>query len=98
MRIAAQDAWSDAKNVRRTGWSRLRLFRRSLKDRTWDTRWLFGVSVALGRICRGIELDPLYVDTAIRRWQSLTGRDAVRISDGKLFRELEAEKEQEDER
>ena len=23
-----------------------------------------------GRICRGIELDPLYVDTAIRRWQN----------------------------
>jgi DNA modification methylase len=51
-----------------------------------------------GRICRGIELDPLYVDTAIRRWQNLTGRDAVRLSDSKLFRELEAEKEQEDER
>jgi DNA modification methylase len=51
-----------------------------------------------GRICRGIELDPLYIDTAIRRWQNLTGRDAVRTSDGKLFRELEAEKEQEDER
>ncbi len=47
-----------------------------------------------GRICRGIELDPLYIDTAIRRWQNLTGRDAVRLSDGKLFREIEAEKEQ----
>jgi DNA modification methylase len=46
-----------------------------------------------GRVCRGIELDPLYVDTAIRRWQNLTGRDAVRISDGKLFRDVEAEKE-----
>jgi DNA modification methylase len=44
-----------------------------------------------GRICRGIELDPLYVDTAIRRWQNLTGQDAVRISDGKLFRDIEAE-------
>ena len=51
-----------------------------------------------GRICRGIELDPLYVDTAIRRWQNLTGRDAVRLADGKLFRALEAEKELEDER
>ena len=49
-----------------------------------------------GRICRGIELDPLYVDTAIRRWQNLTGRDAVRTSDGKLFRELEAQQEQSD--
>jgi DNA modification methylase len=51
-----------------------------------------------GRICRGIELDPLYIDTAIRRWQNLTGHDAVRISDGKSFRELETEREQEDER
>jgi DNA modification methylase len=51
-----------------------------------------------GRICRGIELDPLYVDTAIRRWQNLTGRDAVRKSDGKLFCDIEAEMEQSDER
>jgi len=50
-----------------------------------------------GRICRGVELDHLYVDTAIRRWQNLTGREAVRASDGKRFRELEAEKEQADE-
>jgi DNA modification methylase len=47
-----------------------------------------------GRICRGIELDSLYVDTAIRRWQNLTGQDAVRVKDGKLFREIEAETEQ----
>jgi DNA modification methylase len=46
-----------------------------------------------GRICRGIELDPLYVDTAIRRWQNLSGQDAVRVKDGKLFREIEAETE-----
>jgi DNA modification methylase len=51
-----------------------------------------------GRICRGIELDPLYIDTAIRRWQNLTGSDAIRLSDRKLFREIEAEKEQNDER
>ena len=44
-----------------------------------------------GRICRGIEADPLLVDTAIRRWQNLTGRDTVRSSDGKLFREVESE-------
>ncbi|WP_245284909.1 DNA methyltransferase [Bradyrhizobium sp. th.b2] len=50
-----------------------------------------------GRKCRGIELDPLYVDTAIRRWQNLTGRDAIRISDGKAFREIEAEIGQNDE-
>jgi DNA modification methylase len=50
-----------------------------------------------GRICRGIEFDPLQVDAAIRRWQNLTGRDAVRLSDGKLFREVEAEMEKPDE-
>jgi DNA modification methylase len=47
-----------------------------------------------GRMCRGIELDPLYVDTAMRRYQNLTGQDAVRVKDGKLFREIEAETEQ----
>jgi hypothetical protein len=51
-----------------------------------------------GRIFRGIELDPLYIDTAIRRWQNLTGHDAVRAADGRLFREIEAEKEDADER
>ena len=44
-----------------------------------------------GRICRGIELDPLYVDTSIRRWQNLTGQDAIRVSDGKFFRDIEAD-------
>jgi DNA modification methylase len=46
-----------------------------------------------GRVSRGIELDPIYIDTAIRRWQNLTGRDAVRLSDGRHFREIEAELE-----
>jgi DNA modification methylase len=49
-----------------------------------------------GRLCRAVELDPLYVDTAVRRWQNLTGRDAVRASDGRLFREIEAEMERTD--
>lgn len=29
-----------------------------------------------GRRCYGVELDPLYVDTAIERWQRITGRKA----------------------
>jgi DNA modification methylase len=49
-----------------------------------------------GRLCRAVELDPLYVDTAVRRWQNLTGCDAVRTSDGRLFREIEAEMERTD--
>jgi DNA modification methylase len=31
----------------------------------------------IGRICHGIEIDPLYVDVAIQRWQQLTGESAV---------------------
>jgi DNA modification methylase len=43
-----------------------------------------------GRRCRGIELDPLYVDTAIRRWQKHTGQQAVLVATGQTFAELEA--------
>lgn len=43
-----------------------------------------------GRKCRAIELDPAYVDVAIRRWQQLTGGEAVR-QDGLTFAQAEAE-------
>jgi len=42
-----------------------------------------------GRIARGIELDPRYVDLAIRRWQRKTGRSAVHIHLQCTFDELE---------
>jgi DNA modification methylase len=38
-----------------------------------------------GRVCIGIELDPLYVDATIRRWQSLTGKNAVQAVTGTTF-------------
>lgn len=38
-----------------------------------------------GRIAYGIELDPLYVDTAVRRWQEFTGREAVLEATGETF-------------
>jgi DNA modification methylase len=44
----------------------------------------------VGRTCRGIELDPLYVDVAIRRWQAYTGDSAVQAGTGKCFNELAA--------
>lgn len=31
----------------------------------------------LGRVCQGIELDPAYVDVIVRRWEDLTGREAI---------------------
>jgi DNA modification methylase len=47
-----------------------------------------------GRICHGIELDPLYVDTSIRRWQRHTGGKALHIPSGKTFAEIAKEKEE----
>jgi DNA modification methylase len=38
-----------------------------------------------GRVGCGVELDPLYVDVAIRRWQNATGRDAVLFETGEPF-------------
>jgi DNA modification methylase len=37
------------------------------------------------RSCIGIELDPGYVEIAIRRWQKLTGKDAVHAETGETF-------------
>ncbi|MBI2254730.1 MAG: ParB N-terminal domain-containing protein [Proteobacteria bacterium] len=45
-----------------------------------------------GRRCIGIELDPVYVDTAIRRWQSFTEREAVLVSTGATFKATERER------
>ena len=44
-----------------------------------------------GRNCRGLELDPAYVDTAIRRWQALTGERARHAGSGRLFEENHSE-------
>ncbi|WP_134499237.1 DNA-methyltransferase [Microvirga pakistanensis] len=42
------------------------------------------------RIGYGIELDAAYVDVAIRRWQALTGKDAVHSDTGQTFAEVQA--------
>jgi len=44
-----------------------------------------------GRICYGIELDPAYVDTTVRRWQRFTGMRAVHGDSGRSFDDLEKE-------
>ena len=48
-----------------------------------------------GRICHGMELDPIYVDTAVRRWQEFTGKTAVHAANGKSFAEMEEESNEE---
>ncbi len=44
----------------------------------------------LGRHARALELDPLYCDTSIRRWQHWSGGNAIRVADGLSFNALEA--------
>lgn len=44
-----------------------------------------------GRVCHGIELEPRYIDTIVRRWQSFTGESAIQESTGRSFNEIEEE-------
>lgn len=47
----------------------------------------------VGRAGYGIEIDPRYVDTAIRRWQRYTGDRAIHATTGKTFDDLAVEQE-----
>lgn len=51
-----------------------------------------------GRIGMGIELDPHYVDTAVRRWQRLTGKAAVHAITGQSFEAAATERSADAER
>jgi DNA modification methylase len=46
----------------------------------------------VGRRGYGLELDPLYVDAAIRRWQAFTKRDALLNGTELTFDEVEAQR------
>ena len=45
-----------------------------------------------GRICLGLEIDPAYVDVAVRRWQAFTGEQATLLADGRSFDVIAAER------
>ncbi len=47
---------------------------------------------ANGRRVFAMEISPAYVDVAVERWQTETGRDAVLDSDGRTFAEVKAER------
>jgi DNA modification methylase len=49
----------------------------------------------IGRVCRGVELDPLYVDVIARRYQAAAGNPAVLIETGEAFDVLSARRAQE---
>jgi DNA modification methylase len=42
----------------------------------------------VGRKCFGIEIDPVFADLIVKRWQSFTGASAVHEESGKSFDEL----------
>jgi DNA modification methylase len=42
------------------------------------------------RRCFAVELNPVYVDVAVWRWQEFTGREAVLESSGETFAETQA--------
>lgn len=45
-----------------------------------------------GRSVHAIELNPAYVDVAVKRWQDFTGEAATLDGDGRTFAEIEAER------
>jgi DNA modification methylase len=47
------------------------------------------------RVCRGVELDPLYVDLIIRRYDATTGSPAILLETGETFELLGARRARE---
>ncbi|MGH9614979.1 MAG: site-specific DNA-methyltransferase [Bryobacteraceae bacterium] len=47
----------------------------------------------VGRVCFGLEIEPLYVDVGVRRWQRHTGDHAIHAVTGKRFDDVEATSE-----
>jgi hypothetical protein len=48
-----------------------------------------------GRVCHGVELDPLYVDVIVRRYEAATGDAATLIETGETFQALSARRSSE---
>lgn len=50
---------------------------------------IFLAAEKVGRVAYGMEIDPRYVDVAIRRWQNVTKLEATLVNDGRTFEEIE---------
>ena len=44
------------------------------------------------RVCAGMEIDPKHVDVVIKRWEKISGQQAVLEGDGRTFDEISAER------
>lgn len=51
---------------------------------------LFIAAERTGRKAYALEIDPHYVDVAIKRWQNYTGKRAIHAESGLTFEETEA--------
>ncbi len=49
----------------------------------------------MGRRCYALELEPTFVDVAVRRWQQATGTAATLDGDGRTWEEIKAQRESE---
>jgi DNA modification methylase len=45
-----------------------------------------------GRKARAVEIDPTYVDVAVRRWQAYTGKSAILAGSGETFETIEEQR------
>ena len=45
-----------------------------------------------GRKARALEIDPAYVDVAVRRWQAYSGKSAVLAGSGETFETIEEQR------
>jgi len=45
-----------------------------------------------GRVCLAMELEPRYVDVAVRRWQAFTGMTACLLADGRSLEVVAAQR------
>ena len=43
-----------------------------------------------GRACLALDIDPIYVDVAVMRWQAFTGNRATLDGEGQTFDEMAA--------
>ena len=43
-----------------------------------------------GRVCRGVEVEPLCVDVIVRRYEAATGKPAIHVETGETFEALGA--------
>ena len=49
-----------------------------------------------GRVARVIEIDPLYVDTIVRRFEQFTGKAATLAKTGETFEAVEDDRQWDD--